>query len=139
VAAEGDSSKKIKVVDRRWFTDDGDPREGRPAPQPAAPKSPGKPQPDGPQAPEADAPTTSRTRQPTSQVFLELVAMLAQQAELLITGGGGLPRQPDQAQRLIEYLSTLEAKTRGNVSVEEEQILGNVVFQLRSMLSQASS
>jgi len=73
----------------------------------------------------------------TSQVFLELVATLAQQAELLMVGGQGLPRQPEQARRLIDYLGILEAKTRGNLSAEESQILSNVVFQLRSLFLQA--
>jgi hypothetical protein len=65
------------------------------------------------------------------------VATLAQQAELLMVGGQGLPRQPEQARRLIDYLGILEAKTRGNLSAEESQILSNVVFQLRSLFLQA--
>lgn len=54
-----------------------------------------------------------------------------------MVGGQGLPRQPEQARRLIDYLGILETKTRGNLSAEESQILSNVVFQLRSMFLQA--
>jgi hypothetical protein len=64
------------------------------------------------------------------------VAGLAQQAELLITGAQGLPAQPAEAQRVIEYLTMLESKTNGNLSTEEGQILSNVIFQLRALYVQ---
>jgi uncharacterized membrane protein YgcG len=69
-------------------------------------------------------------------MFLELVGTLAQQAELLLSGAQGLPPQPAQAQRLIDYIGVLETKTRGNLSAEESQILSNVLFQLRSLFVQ---
>lgn len=151
MSEEKEATDKIKVVDRRWFTEDGNPRADRPAPAP-------KPEP-GPEAqpatqarsvPErapAGGPSPLQDERPgengrapsaaTSQVFVELVATLAQQAELLMVGGQGLPRQPEQARRLIDYLGILETKTRGNLSAEEGQILSNVVFQLRSLFLQA--
>jgi len=137
---EQSSSSKIKVVDRRWFTEDGDPRGDRPAPvaketsppeaadPPRKPPEPSPPQP--PPAEEADAAGE------TSAVFMELVATLAQQAEMLLAGGQGLPRQPEQARRLIDYLAVLESKTKGNISLEEKQVLSNVVHQLQSMYVQ---
>ena len=151
VSEESNSTEKIKVVDRRWFTEDGSPRADRPAPAPRTePTPPPDPTKRGGSAPErAPAETASagpevrtgegakETSAGTSQVFLELVATLAQQAELLMVGGQGLPRQPEQARRLIDYLGVLETKTRGNLSMEEGQVLSNVVFQLRSMFLQA--
>ena len=119
---EKESTETIKVVDRRWFTEDGNPRADRPAPSPRPePKAEPEPQKRTGSAPER-APTsgssTVREERPgegprasaagTSQVFLELVATLAQQAELLMVGGQGLPRQPEQARRLIDYLGILE-------------------------------
>ena len=56
--------------------------------------------------------------------------------KILITGGQGIPAQPAEAQRVIEYLAMLETKTEGNLSAEEKQILSNVVFQLRTIFVQ---
>ena len=72
----------------------------------------------------------------TSPLFMELVAGLAQQAEVLLTGGHGMTAQPEEAQRVIEYLAMLETKTAGNLSAEEKQVLSGVIFQLRSLLVQ---
>lgn len=64
---------------------------------------------------------------------MELVNDLAQQAVLLIEGAEGFPAQPAQARRIIDYLSMLEDKTKGNLSREEEGALTEIVFQLRSL------
>jgi len=145
------SSKKIKVVDRRRFTEDGTLREDRPgearkAPaQTSAPSAESEPSPEPdptPEpgaAPEIDPSLGSGPATATSQDFLELVAMLAQQAELMLMGAEGLEPQPDQAHRLIDYLGALESKTRGNVSAEEAQLLSNLVFQLRTMYVQQAN
>jgi hypothetical protein len=37
---------------------------------------------------------------------------------------------------MIDYLGALESKTRGNLSAEEQQILSNVIFQLRALYVQ---
>jgi len=121
------SSPKIKVVDRRWFTDDGDPRPDRPVTAQAAARASAPPPPAA--AANATAPATSRE-------FVELVAMLAQQAELMLIGAEGLPPHPDEARHLIDCLGALEAKTRGNLSLEESRILTNVLYQLRSSFVQ---
>ena len=72
----------------------------------------------------------------TSPLFLDLIAGLARQAEILMTGGHGMPAQPAEAKQVIDYLSMLEAKTAGNVSAEEKQLLSNAIFQLRSLYVQ---
>ena len=147
------SSRKIKVVDRRRFSEDGSPREGRPAPakpketvpesSPAAPapKAPAEKRPPVAAAqPAGGTPPVASGRDSdvaSSPLFMELVATLAQQAELLLVGAPGLPKQPDQAQRLIDYLAILESKTRGNLSAEEAQVLSGVLFQLRTEYVQA--
>jgi hypothetical protein len=135
---------KIKVVDRRRFDGSGDPRpdvpkaEPKPVARPAreATEPAARPAKD-PSKPE----TASRAPEPqpgkkTSPLFLDLVAGLAQQAEILMTGGQGMPAQPAESQRVIEYLAMLESKTTGNLSTEEAQILSNVIFQLRSLFLQ---
>jgi hypothetical protein len=156
VTNSDDPSQQIKVVDRRRFTDDGEVRsDWEPENTPASSETLGEEPPSDPQPlPQNSAPETQppkqvadpppRTASPgeaepagaTSQLFLELVGTLAQQAELLIHGAEGLPPQPDQAQRVIDYLGILESKTRGNLSAEETQILSNIVFQLRTLYVQ---
>jgi hypothetical protein len=74
----------------------------------------------------------------TSEEFLELIAMLAQQAEIMMMGAEGLPAQPLQAKRLIDYLGAVETKTRGNLSTEESRLLSDLVFQLRTMYVKAN-
>ncbi len=70
--------------------------------------------------------------------FLELVAMLAHQAELLVLGAEGFPAQPAEARRLIDYLGALEEKTSGNLSAEESKILSDIIFQLRTLFVQST-
>ena len=72
----------------------------------------------------------------SSPLFMDLIAGLAQQAEILLTGAQGMPAQPAEAQRVIDYLSMLETKTKGNLSAEEKQVLSSVVFQLRTLFVQ---
>ncbi len=134
------SSKKVRVVDRRKFTADGSPRGDASTGESVAPE------------PTSDAPSdigeSELARKPPraepsgsaapSEVFLELVAMLAQQAELLLVGAEGLPAQPDQAKRLIDYLGALESKTEGNLTKQEAELLSNLTFQLRTMFVQAN-
>jgi len=142
-----EAEKRIKVVDRRWFDDKGEVREDRPEPRPVqAPEPPPKAATEPPQrrvetgaAPPQQAPTSGAgSPASTSPLFVELVATLGQQAEMLLSGVPGYPKEPEQAKRLIDYLGVLETKTRGNLSSEEEQILSNVLFQLRALYVQAS-
>ena len=114
---------KIKVVDRRKFSAEGDPLEtGAVAEETAAPAVPPEDSAVESEAaiPEPDpvVPPTGGRAQP-SQLFLELVTMLAGQAELLLVGAEDLPAQPAEAQRVIDYLGVLEEKTAGNLTEEE--------------------
>lgn len=150
MAEDRDSSGRIKVVDKRWFTEDGELRQDRPKTRPepevqeTAPSSPAEGSPPAeapaPPAPAQGAPakaSESSASGATSQMFVELVATLAQQAELLLSGGGGLPKQPEQAQRVIDYMGVLEDKTRGNLSSEESQLLSSLLFELRTLYVQS--
>jgi len=117
------SSSRIKVVDRRWFTDDGDPRPDRPASAQPPPTR-------GTAA--APEPAAAHDPQPmTSREFIDLIQMVAGQAELMLTGAEGLPPHPEQARMLIDCLGALEVKTRGNLSPQESQILSSLLFELR--------
>ncbi|MCU0302463.1 MAG: DUF1844 domain-containing protein [Thermoanaerobaculales bacterium] len=127
-SAEG--PRRIKVVDRRRFDDSGELRPDAPPTVTTSPRS------------AAPAATPAVRENPSTAVtsphFLDLVAGLAQQAELLITGAQGLPAQPAEAQQVIEILGMLESKTKGNLSGEEKQVLSNVIYQLRTLFLQRS-
>jgi len=146
--------RTIRVVDRRRFTTEGDPRSDvqrergptadvePPPSQEFAPPSPTPPdqRPSFQTEPAEDSgvASTSQARPalPTSPDFVELIASLAQQAEILILGAEDLPAEPEQARRIIDYLAALESKTAANLSKEEQQILSNVLFQLRALFLQ---
>ena len=72
----------------------------------------------------------------SSQLFLELVTMLAGQAELLLVGAEDLPAQPAEAHRMINYLGALEEKTAGNLSDDESKLLSSLLYQLRTFYLQ---
>ena len=131
---------KIKVVDRRKFSSDGDPLEtAEPAAESPPPASPpedllsesAEPTPESGHA----SPAPEHRGQP-SQLFLELVTMLAGQAELLLVGAEDLPAQPAEAQRMINYLGVLEEKTAGNLSDDEAKLLSGLLYQLRTFYLQ---
>ncbi len=146
--------RKVKVVDRRKFTADGEPRAERTGagggsvsssppptsaqqrtPEPAVPRSVESPDVRGGESSEAApkaATAERRTPGQTSQQFLELVAMLAQNAELLLLGAEDMPARPVEARRVIDWLAALEQKTAGNLSADEQKILSDLVFQLRT-------
>jgi hypothetical protein len=136
--------RPIKVVDRRKFTAEGDPREESGAFHKTVDET--HPADLGEKTPETKATDPARgkpsppppTEIETSSLFLELIAMLAQQSELMLVGAEGLPAQPAEAKRLIDYLGVVEEKTKGNLSAEEARILTEVVFQLRSGFLQRS-
>jgi hypothetical protein len=140
-----EGSSRIKVVDRRRFDDRGDLRPDMPKlePKPVAPPLEKAVEPAqseaAPLKPETESQAPgSKPAGESSPPFLDLVAGLAQQAEMLMKGAEGLPAQPAEAQRVIEYLAMLESKTVGNLSGEEQQILSNVIYQLRSMFVQTN-
>lgn len=152
-----DGPKKIKVVDRRWFTDDGRPREGLGASKATAK---GDDAPDGdeavdsaassPSAPKTEAgqegvssrgevgsaPRTSRL--PKEITMLHLIDFLAQQAVILLSGAHGVPKDPEQARLFIDFLGVLDTATRGNLTAEEAALLSDVLFQLRTLFVQSS-
>lgn len=105
--------------------------------EPAAPKQPGAPGvaggPVGAEAAEAGTPEAEGLPQARFDMFVSGLAM-----EALIALGdmphpgtkkqmGNLP----QAKYLVDLLGLLEEKTRGNLSVDEERLLKDALYQLR--------
>ena len=151
-----DGPKKIKVVDRRWFTDDGQPREGLgdadAAPMGTGPvkgnKAASGPASEPPTSstaekneepsPVQDRPTSQAHKLPTEITMLHLIDFLAQQAVILLSGAHGVKRDPEQARLFIDFLGVLDAATRGNLTAEEAGLLSDVLFQLRTLYVQSS-
>lgn len=119
------------------------PGEQSPGTSPAQPRSERAPS-EPPRAARPEQPTSRPASPPdengmpsASQHFLELVTMVAQNAEILIVGAEGMPARPQDARRMIDWLSALEEKTAGNLSSEESELLRGVIFQLRALYVQS--
>lgn len=120
-----EDKKPFTVKDRRQFTTEGDARpvedEGAaPATTAAAP---------APAAPDDDAESPEEPGEPIPADLSGLVISLAAQAGVLL--GAGKPDATEGARGLISLLEMLQVKTRGNRTPEEEQLLADVLFQLR--------
>lgn len=79
-----------------------------------------------------------------TQRFIELVMMTAQQASLCL----GLVAHPssgkaevnlDAARMFIDHLEIIREKTRGNLSKDEEKILGSILSELQMAFVQVAS
>ena len=131
--------EKVKVVDRRWFTADGDLKD-QAQPQAEAPAEPvitsaaPRTEPDARPAPDIEAgPSTSAAS------FLDLVDFLAQQAAALMSGQiPGRGRDPQMARFFIDLLGVVQDKTKGQLSAEEASYLEDVLYQLRSLFVAAT-
>ena len=145
-----DRPGRVRVVDRRRFTADGDPREVAPEPQAAGPG--GQPDPqtpataaptESPEPPSADpghaagtsAHETGETAWPSSSVgFADLVDLLATQAYAHLTGQGAVHGRDLQSARVfIDFLGVLKDKTKGQLNAQEERLLDDVLYQLRTL------
>ncbi len=135
-----EKDEKVKVIDRRWFTVEGelkqpsDPPAAQPPPPPPAPPAPPVEKSDA--APEKPA---AQSASPSSVGFLDLVDFLAQQAAALLSGQiPGRGRDPETARFFIEMLAVVQEKTAGQLSDEEARYLDDVLYQLRSLFVAAT-
>ncbi len=150
MADEPKTSSTIKVVDRRWFTEKGEPRAGATVDGPPASAARG-PETTVDRAPEADpssvasSPSASGAERSRKQGggpvlgFTDMIGFLAQQAVVLLHGAEGLPKSPEQARLFIDFLVILEEKTAGNLSPDEARVLSDLLYQLRTLYIQASA
>ncbi|NOZ78268.1 MAG: DUF1844 domain-containing protein [Acidobacteria bacterium] len=153
MADEEKSPKPIKVVDRRWFTGTGEPREGRqPLKRPEPRRDSGvaagaESRPRESARPEAQSHSDRKpvrgegaaSGQPGrgGVSFAALVEFLAQQAILLLTGSEGVKPNRSQAKVFIDFLGVLQERTEGNLTNDEKQMLDDVLFQLRAAFVQS--
>jgi hypothetical protein len=147
----GDEEKPIRIVDRRMFTPDGEPRPGfQPDEAPETPArtseaAPAAPPPPPPRAQEpeplAEPEETAAGEGPPAEPqepgsdFASLVRSLATTAYsalgLIPDPSGSRRRDVEIARQMIDWLAVLEQKTRGNVSFEESDFLARVLYELR--------
>jgi hypothetical protein len=142
--AEDRNNEKVRVVDRRWFTAEGDLKDPAP-PKAAAPTAPPAPMPPPephsptPEAPQERASAGDVAGLPSKVGFLDLVDFLAQQAVALLSGQvPGRGRDPETARFFIDLLAVVQEKTAGRLSPEETRYLDDVLFQLRSLFLAAT-
>jgi hypothetical protein len=164
-----DSGKRgtVKVIDRRWFTAEGEPRESVPGhaaappaeepPAPAAASAPAAPapaaraavpEPSGTAPQEAEIPASTAAAPPergdtgalpTGPGLADIVDLLAQQAMAFMSGQvPGRGRDPATARYFIDLLGVLKEKTAGRLTLEETNFLDDVLYQLRSLFVAAT-
>ncbi len=143
--SEDSSKKTVKVVDRRWFTADGELRD-LPPQDVLAPSSPAvQPSSDG--APASDAAPPERTRaavnarpaHPPELGLVDLIDALAQPAAALLSGQlPGRGRDLEGARYYIDLLGVVRSRLGTPLTAEETRYLDDVLYQLRSLFVAAT-
>ena len=77
-------------------------------------------------------------------LFAQLIEILTQNAVMMLGGmtdRQGRQRPPDlnSAEMMIEMISVLQKKTKGNLTAEEDRMLSGTLFQLQSAFSEVAS
>ena len=134
-----EEEKPIRVVDRRMFTPEGELRPGyeaeereearKPAPPPAAPPPPEAPH--GEVAEEAPAPPPLGEPGGLLEIIRSLGTTAYAALGLVPDPSGTRRRDPAIARQMIDWLSVLEQKTRGNLTFEESDMLARILYELR--------
>jgi Domain of unknown function (DUF1844) len=138
-----EEEKPIRVVDRRMFTPEGELRPGfeveereeAPKPPPAAPPPPASSA--APKETRAPAPEEPPSAASTGQEggLLEVIRSLGTTAYAALgmvpDTSGSRRRDPAVARQMIDWLTVLEQKTRGNLTFEESDLLARVLYELR--------
>jgi len=137
-------NEPVRVIDRRTFTSDGEPRQpDHPAEEAAANVGATPPAAAAPPAPPAEAaprgpavPAGPEADPVVSAHFQNLVVNLARQAAANL----GASRHPlsgqievdlEGAQQMIDLLQALRAKTVGNLTADEQELLEGLIGDLQ--------
>lgn len=158
MSEEEQEKKGFRVVDKRRFNAEGDARNDVPerpeppaaqvpppreqAPRAAAPQpAPAAPAPRAPAPAPAPAPTPAEdahhaAAQDSGVDFISFIASLATNALAALGAlpearAQGVPMSLEMAREYIEIIAMLHAKTRGNLSREEEAQMQRIVSELR--------
>lgn len=128
-----EEEKRVKVIDRRHFTSEGERRELAEDERPSRPPAEEKP------AAQASAP---KEEPAADEMFKELVLFLAQNA---LAALGQIPGPPgrkaevnlEAASAMIGWLDSIEKKTKNNLAAEEIQLVGEYLYQLKMLYVKA--
>ena len=136
------------VVDKRRFTPEGERRPEAAVEAPSTPQrkpipAPSEP-PKSPPAPESEAARTARQayeRQagppPKQEADFETLVLSLSTSAMYQLGlvqdpaGAPIPTDLEAARHTIDILGVLQKKTRGNLTPQEEQLLEQVLYELR--------
>ncbi len=132
-----EKSEGLRVIDKRRFDADGSTRAGAPAGETAPERPTAKAAPVDPSRdPNREPKTSAKKSLPHGADFSSFVVGLATQALMML---GEMPNPEtnrpmlnvEGARQTIDLLALLEEKTRGNLSAEEDQLLGEILASLR--------
>jgi hypothetical protein len=141
-----EDKKSFTVKDRRHFTSDGAAREADAPAETAAPSPTPVPGAEGasPTVPPAQAAPASSDEAEPAQVegsrfpsdFMGLLVTLGTQGSMLLAGvvpGQERPGPPDLdgARDVISLLESLQAKSEGHRTADEDRLLGGILYELR--------
>ena len=136
MAEETGTQKGFKVHDRRRFTDEGEAREQQPAGEPAPPEE----QPPAEAGAETRAvpvgdPGDQRDELPSID-FSTFIISLSTQAlmhlgEMSDPVTGNVEKDVAVAKQTIDIIGMLSEKSRGNLDEAEEQLVKEVLYNLR--------
>ena len=153
----------FRVVDKRRFTPGGElrPEADRPDPPPPTASSEPLPQPPpqpAPQPPKATPAPDSKQAQTArrayerqagsgggTQIDFETVILsistsaMFQLGLVQDQGGHQIPPDPEAARHTIDMLGVLQQKTQGNLTPTEQQLLDQVLYELRMAYVQVAS
>lgn len=128
--------QEIRVIDRRSFTSDGERRspDAEPAEEPAATAAvpPSTERPGG----ERPAGESVGREAVASPHFQSLVLNLARQAAAHLGAGpspisGQVEVDLEAAQQMIDLLNALQLKTRGNLTLDEKEMIEGLIGDLQ--------
>lgn len=132
--------ESFSVVDRRRFTAEGDRRQGV-----ETPPAPAQPSPSPSSAPAVESEAARGARQAYEARsgkraqkidFETLVLSLSTSAMFQLglvedPGQGSFPADLEAARHTIDMLGIIQAKTQGNLTAKEQQLLEQVLYELR--------
>lgn len=141
IVSDHKPEETFRVIDRRLFTNEGELRkeaveEERKQEAAQAQQAAAKPAtPASPANPPAGVAAAANTHNP-SPAFKNLLAFLARNAELVMAGlpdprTGRTMVDMESLRQLIEMMEVLKEKTTGNLAAEDEQLLTEVIGDLK--------
>lgn len=138
---EPKDARDVKVVDRRRFTPEGEPRpdaESAPNPAPASSAPPQEAPPAESAAAQSARRAYDRERPPRDyKVDFETLVMSLSTSAMYQLGlvedpaRSGIPADLEAARHTIDMLAVIQEKTRGNLTPREQQLLEQVLYELR--------